>query len=178
MAVLAQDPEGLDTAGGGSRGISGDCGQRNGRRLFRASVSERLPGEMGVGGHLGTQAGDEVSGRKLGVIRHHLRNETLRLDAPDTTGLFITVRVIAGNFVMADNLVIPVDDVEAAVWTHRHRDGAEERVVAADEVRELFESIARTLTMLADRVDLRSDRVGDIHHAVVALGPDADIGER
>ena len=32
--------------------------------------------------------------------------------------------------------------------------------------------------MLADRVDLRSDRVGDVHHTVVALRPDADIGER
>ena len=32
--------------------------------------------------------------------------------------------------------------------------------------------------MLADRVDLRGDRVGDIHHAVEALRPDADVGER
>ena len=32
--------------------------------------------------------------------------------------------------------------------------------------------------MLADRVHLRGDRIGDIHHAVVALGPDADVGKR
>ena len=32
--------------------------------------------------------------------------------------------------------------------------------------------------MLADRVDLRGDRVGDIHHAIVALRPDADVGKR
>ena len=133
---------------------------------------------MGVADDLRTQARDQVGGGELGVIRHHLRKEALRLDAPDATRLLVAVRMITGDLVVADNLIIPVDDVEAAVRTHRHRDRTEERVVAADEVLELLEAIARALAMLADRVDLRGDRVGDIHHAVEALRPDADVGER
>ena len=133
---------------------------------------------MGVADDLGAQARDQVGGGELGVIRHHRWHEALRLDTPDATGLLVAVGVVAGDLVMADDLIIPVDDVEAAVRTHRHRDRTEERVVAGDEVLELLEAIARALTMLADGVDLRGDRVGDIHHAVVALRPDADIRER
>ena len=178
LAVLAEDPEGLDAAGGGSRSIAGKRKQRGGRGFFSSTVSERLPGEMGVGDHLRTQASNQLGGRKFGVIRHHLRNEALRLDAPDTARLLIAVRVVTGDFVMADDFVIPIDDVEAAIRAHRHGDRTEERVIAADEVIQLFEAIARALAMLADRVDLRSDWVSDVHHTVVALRPDADIGER
>ena len=41
-----------------------------------------------------------------------------------------------------------------------------------------YATLGMPIAMLADRVNLRSDRVGDIHHAVVALRPDADVGER
>ena len=177
LAVLGQDPEGLDAAGGRSGGIFGDGSQRGGGSRFGATIGERLPGEMRIGGYLGTQASDKVSGRELGIVRHHLRNEALRLDTPDATRLLIAVGVVAGDLVMADDLVIPVDDVEAAIRTHRHRDRTEERVVAGDEIIKVLEAITGALAVLADRVDLRGDRVGDIHHAVVTLRPDADVGE-
>ena len=178
LAVLAEDPEGLDAAGSGSRRIAGNRGQRGGRGFFKGTVSERLPGEMGVTGDLGAEAGDQVGRRELGVIGHGLRHEALRFDAPDTARLLVAIGVVTGDFVVTDDLIIPVDDVKAAIRTHRHGNRTEERVFTGDEVIELFEAIARALAMLADRVDLRGDRVGDIHHAIVTLRPDADVGKR
>ena len=178
LAMLREDPEGLDATGRRSGGVFDDRGQGSGRSLFGTSVRERLPGEVRVGGHLGAQAGDEFGGRKLGVVGHGRRDEALRLDAPDTAGLLVAVRVVASDLVVADDLVIPVDHVEAAVRPHRHRDRPEERIVAGDEIVEMLESVAGSFTMLADRVDLRGDRVRDVHHAVVALRPDTDVGER
>ena len=177
--MLAQHPEGLDAAGGRCGGVTGDRGERAFEGFaFVAAVGQRLPGEVGVSDDLGAEAGDQVGGREFGVIGYGRRDEALRLDAPDTTRLLVAVRVIAGDLVMADDLVIPVDDVEAAVGPHGHGDRTEERVIAGDEVIEPLEAIARARAVLADRVDLRGDRVGDIHHAVEALRPDADVGER
>ncbi len=177
--MLAQHPEGLDTTGGGRGGVTGDRGERAFEGFaFIATVGQRLPGEMGISDDLGAEAGDQVGGRELGVIGYGWRDEALRLDAPDATRLLIAIGVIAGDFVVADDLVIPVDDVEAAIGPHRHRDRAEERVLAGDEILETLEAVAGARAVLADRVDLRGDRVGDIHHAVEALRPDADVGER
>ena len=178
LALFAEDPEGLDAAGGGSRGVFDDRGQRGGGRRLRSTIGEGLPSEVRVRGHLRPQASDQVRGRELRVVGHGRRDEALGLDAPDAAGLLVAVGVIAGDLVMADDLVVPIDDVEATIRPHRHRDRAEERVVAADEVVELLEAITRAFAVLADRVHLRGDRIGDVHHAVVALRPDADVGER
>ena len=178
-AVLAQHPEGLDPTRGGRGGVTGDRGERAFEGFaFVATVGQCLPGEMGISDDLGAEAGDQVGGRELGVIGYGWRDEALRLDAPDATRLLIAIGVIAGDFVVADDLVIPVDDVEAAVGTHGHGDRTEERVLAGDEILETLEAVAGARAVLADRVDLRGDRIGDIHHAVEALRPDADVGER
>ncbi|MFM9148263.1 MAG: HEAT repeat domain-containing protein [Verrucomicrobiota bacterium] len=80
--------------------------------------------------------------------------------------------------VVADDLVVPVDHVEAAVGAHRHGDRTEERVLAAHQVLELLEPVAGTRAMLTHRIHLGRDRIGDVHHPVEARGPDAGIGER
>ena len=132
---------------------------------------------MCVGGNPGTEAGNKISGGEFGVIRDRLRDETLWLDAPDAPRLLIAVRVVTGDLIMADDFVVPIDDIQAAVRTHRHGDRPEEGVFAADEIVELLQAIAGTFAVLADRVDLGCDRIGDIHDAVEALWPHADIGQ-
>ena len=86
--------------------------------------------------------------------------------------------MITGDFVVADDFVIPVDDVETAIRSHRHSNRTEEGVVASNEVVELLESIARTIAVLTDGVYFRGDRVSDIHHAVITLRPDASVRKR
>ena len=70
----------------------------------------------------------------------------------------------AGNFVVGDDLVVPIDDVDAAVGAVGHGDGAEEGIVAGEEVGGLFEIPIRAVAMHGDGLDLGDDGIGDGHH--------------
>ena len=177
LLLPTEDPERLDPAGAIGRFILGEGAQGGGRRRLGRAVGQGLPREVGVADDPGAEAGDEVRRSELGVVRDGRGDVALRLDAPDATRLLITVGVVAGDLVVADDLIVPIDDVEAAIGAHRHRDRAEERVVAGDEIREFFERVAGAIALHLDRVDLGGDRVRHVHHVGVALGPDAGVAQ-
>jgi hypothetical protein len=83
--------------------------------------------------------------------------------APDATAGFVAVRVRAGDFVVGDDFVVPIDDVERAIGAEVDRDGAKPLVGGCNKVGEFFVRVARTVGggRGADSVDRVGDRIGE-----------------
>ena len=177
LLLPAQHPKRLNPAGRRGGFIRRHFAQGFGRRGLRSTVGQGLPRQMRVADDVTAEAGDEFRRGKFRVVGHRRWDEALGLNAPDTTRLLIAIGVVTGDFVVADNLVIPVDDIEAAIGAHRHRDGAKERVITGDEVGQLLQRVAGTIAVHPDGVHLRGDGVGDIHDVGIALGPNTMITE-
>jgi len=113
-----------------------ECGGQAGR----LAVDDLLPGVLdfpGVGGGEVTkqirfgnpgEIGDG-SPMRLGIVS----------DAPDPAAQLVPFGVGPGDFVVGDDLIVPVDDVEAAIGSEREGDGTEPGIAAEDEVGEVFE---------------------------------------
>ena len=63
-----------------------------------------------------------------------LGGTTFLLNPPDAAAGFVTALVVEGDFVVADDLVVEVGDVEGVVGAELEIDGAEPGVIAGDEV--------------------------------------------
>ena len=87
-----------------------------------------------------------------------------RLHPPDASACLVTIGMRSGHLVVGDDLVVPIDDVDAAVGAVGEGDGAEEGIVAGDEVGELGELPIRAVAMHGDGLDLGGDGIGDGHH--------------
>ena len=97
-------------------------------------------------------------------------------DTPDPTSGFITIRVCTWNFVVGDDFIIPIDDVEAAIGAEVGGDGAEPLVLGKHEVVLLFILVlifvigvdVDDLQATCDRVDEHKDitRVAEAKRAV------------
>jgi hypothetical protein len=92
-----------------------------------------------------------------------LENSFYGLHTPDASARLITIWMRSWHFVVGDDLVVPIDDVDAAVGAVGEGDGAEEGIVAGDEVGELGELPIRAVAMHGDGLNLRDDGIGDGH---------------
>ena len=91
-------------------------------------------------------------------------------DAPDPAAGLIAFGVSTGDFVMRDDFVIPIDDVEAVVGTEMNRNRPKPFVRAEDKVWKFFVAIPWPVAMNFDGLDFASDRVGQIHYVCIGAG--------
>ena len=151
-AIEIGSPVGRD--GGQLRGKSGG-----------AAVGDLEPGEsrnerIGVP-QLGQQ---RVVGQSREVRRRDSRLVTVS-HAPDAAAGLVAVRMRAGYLVMRDDLVVPIDDVEGAVGSERHRDRSEPAVVGGKEVGRLRVAVTRPVGRGGHELDRVGDRVGEVEDA-------------
>ena len=105
-----------------------------------------------------------------GQIRNLRRRLTLRLDAPDAATCLVTVRMCAGNFVVRDDLVVPIDNIEIPVGAEAGCHGAEPRVSCRHEV--FLLDVGRPAVLVLrhrDHLDSVGDRVGDVESTTVIV---------
>ena len=82
-------------------------------------------------------------------------------DAPDAAAGFVAVGVRARNFVVRNDFVIPIDNVERAIGTEMHRDRAEPFVGGRQEVGKFFVAVAAGIQGGADGVNRVRDGIGE-----------------
>ena len=70
------------------------------------------------------------------------------------------------HLVVGDDLVVPIDDVDAAIGTVCEGDGAKEGIVARDEVGELGELPIRAVAMHGDGLYFADDWISDSYNVV------------
>ena len=117
---------------------------------------------MPRGAHLPSVRRGEVRGQFFRRHFRHVQHARRRLaavpHAPDAPALFVAARMIARDFVVRDDAVVPVGDVEAAVRAEGDRHRPEHRVRARHEVARLFESPHAVFAeRCRDRVDFPED---------------------
>ena len=78
--------------------------------------------------------------------------------------------MIPRHFVVRDDLVVPIDHVEAAVGAELHGYGPERLVATDEEIRPLAVGESLTGPRGDDRLDRVRDRVGDVEHFFVGSG--------
>ena len=110
------------------------------------------------------QGSDELRIRILSEVW----NITIRLTgvthAPNTSAAFVSIRMFARDFVVRNNFVVPIDDVEAVIWTEMNSNWSEPWVVTSQEVIE-FGKLNFTIYLMlhADRLHFTGDGIGDEH---------------
>jgi hypothetical protein len=77
------------------------------------------------------------------------------LHAPDAAAGFVALGMGARDFVVRNDLVVPIDDVEAAVGAERDGDGTKPFVARLDEIAEQPILKARPVGRDLDRLDFR-----------------------
>src|SRR5690606_37403231 len=91
-------------------------------------------------------------------------------DSPYPSAVAIPTRVIQRNFVMADDPVVKIGDIQGAVGTQLQIDGPTPGIVANEEVG-LFNRLIRRAMRLQDvRIDPRGNRVADEYPTLVFSG--------
>ena len=101
-----------------------------------------------------------LSGRKL-ISRSEMATLP-RLQTPNASARLITIRMRTRHLIVGDDLVVPINDVNAAVGAVGEGDGAEEGIVAGDEVGKLGEAPAESTValLLSKRSGRRGGGVG------------------
>ena len=135
-----------------------------------ATILQGLPSQVRSANRCRAEQRGQLLRAQRGEVGDGQRSICLRLHPPNPPAGLVAVRVRAGHFVVADDLVIPVHDVEAAIGAIGHRDRAEEGVVAGEQIGELLGLPIRAVAMHGEALHLGGDGVGDGHHQVGALG--------
>ena len=133
------------------------CG---GERLF---VFEVLPGQLGSSHGDTAQMGHQLLFWKFGEIRNRESFLFLPLQPPDATALFITVGVIAGDFVVADNFVIPIDNINRAIRSEGHAHWAEPFIPTGHHIRQPLQAPTAAVAVHFDSLNAVNDRIGHQH---------------
>ena len=144
-------------------------------RSGRLAVGQGLVRHDGLGQRGGTEFFRQRLVIQFGEVGHADGFLLLMFDAPDAAADFVAVGMGARHFVVADDLVVPVDNVHTAVRAKSHGDGTEPRVVAGHEIADFLKfPIAEIMirTGFSHRfqlhgVDAVGDRIGDEHQVVV-----------
>ena len=122
----------------------------------------------------------EVSGGEGGDVWGGAAGMGAVADAPDAAVFLVASGVVAGDFVVGDDAVVPVGDVETAVGAEGDGDGAEHGVCGGDEVAGFFECPDPVrVEGSADGVDFAEDGIGDEEEPVPwgGEGAGAVVGE-
>ena len=94
--------------------------------------------------------------------------------------------MIARHFVVADDLVVPIHNVERTIGALRHAYGAEEGIIAGDQIGGLLQApavrgfarhLAAVLAMHGQGLHLRDDGIGDEHAQTIGLHAGCHLAE-
>ena len=172
-----QRPQRRNAFPGRLRLVADEALQLGGQFRHR-SVGNGLPGEMALSGVLTAEFGEEFVAGELCKIGDGERGLVFVFHAPDAAALLVALGVVARDFVVRDDFIVPVHDVEAAVGAEPERHGAEHLVAGLNEVRQFLQAIARPIAMDFDGLDFSGDGVRDIHHVGVGSGPGGFVRKR
>ena len=127
----------------------------------RAAVGEFEPGEAGDEGVGGAELGDEGAVVEFGEVGRRDARLVAVTDAPDAAAGFVPVGMRARDFVVRDNFVIPIHDVERAVGAEVHRDRAEPFVGGCEKIGKFFVAVAAGIGRGADGVNRVREGIGE-----------------
>ena len=105
--------------------------------------------------------GDEGAVVEFGEVGRRDARLITVTDAPDAAAGFVAVGVRARDFVVRNDFVIPIDDVERAVGAEMHRDRAEPLVVGREKIGEPLVTVARPVGRGARGVDFVREGIGE-----------------
>ena len=154
-----------------------DVGFQSGHRCQKLAIRDGLPGKVRGSGGCHTQPVDQLVAAERSEIRNGHRSNVLVLHAPDSAALLVAIGVIPRHFVVGDDLVVPVDNVQAAVRPQPHGHRAKPLVARLHKITQLLQFVARAIPMNFDRLDFARDRVGHVHHLGVSLRPNGLIAQ-
>src|SRR5262245_46743832 len=97
--------------------------------------------------------------------------------APDPSPLFVTLRMIAWDFVVRDDFVVPIDEVEALIRAGAKGNRTKPFVVGKHKVWQLLITEAWAIGRHAHGLDLPRDRVGNVKDVAISLRPIRGVGE-
>ena len=164
-----QSPEGLDAAGGIDRAILCHLLER-GSQVRGLAVHDLLPRHVTAPGGVGAEMIHQLLRRHAREIECRDFRLVAMTHAPDASAHLVAFGMIPRHFVVRNDLVVPIDNVEAAVGTEMDGHGAEPFVGAADEVGHLQEFMIRAFARQLHRLDALHDRVREIEHIGVRSG--------
>ncbi len=90
---------------------------------------------------------------------------------PDPAPGFVAVGMIPRHFIVGDDLIVPIDDVEASIRSEMDRDGTKPFIAGSHQVGQFPQPVTGAVALNPDGVDPARDRVGDIHDVGIRLGP-------
>ena len=161
-----EGPESSRAATGRGRRISRHA-LEFGNQRSRVSVDDFLPGEVGEPGVRRAEVPGQVL-RSHRCDRHRLADRLRRVpDPPDPAADAIAVGMRPRHLVVGDDLVVPVDDIQAAVGAKLESDRAERRIAALEQVVALAIRPVITGPCGDDRLDRVGDRIGDVEDPLV-----------
>ena len=167
--------EGPETtrAGGDSRAAVGSHFLQRGDERRCGAIDDLLPSQVGY-----SRIGSAEMLRQ--IVRRHLRHvnrlpDRLRRmpDPPDPAPYTVAIGMVSRHFVVRDDLVVPIDHVEAAVGTKLDRNRTKRGIGAGQQIGSLAIRISFTRPAGDDRLDLIGDRIGDVEHPLTWRGTDA-----
>ena len=160
-------------AGGDSSPAIGRHFLKRGDERRCGAIDDLLPSQVGY-----SRIGSAEMLRQ--IVRRHLRHvnrlpDRLRRvpDPPDPAPYAVAIGMVSRHFVVRDDLVVPIDHVEAAVGTELDRNRTKRGISAGKQIGSLAIRISFTRPVGDDRLDLISDRIGDVEHPLTRRGPDA-----
>ena len=149
-------------AGGDRLGRIGGPLFEHGHERLRLAIDDLLPSEVGDPG-VGSA---EMLGQLFrGQLPHgHGLAQWLRgmPDPPDPAAFAVAVGMVARHLVVRDDLVVPIDHIQAAVGAKLRGHGAERLIATDEKIRPLAIGGALARACRDDRLDLVGDRVGEV----------------
>ena len=93
------------------------------------------------------------------------------MHAPDPAAFLVPVGMVPRDLIVGNDLVIPIDEVEAAVRPQPQGHRTEHLVAGLNEIRQLVQRVTRPVEPSLDGLDLPRDGIGDVDDVAVSLGP-------
>ena len=124
------------------RAVHGELRQPGPERDSPA-IHDFLPRRVDLPGVRGAQMRQQIVVRRRVKIRHaHSRRLRFMTHPPDASAAFVAIGMVARHFIVRNDLVVPVHDVEAAIGAELNRDRPKPRVAALDEIGQVLQAPA------------------------------------
>src|SRR6185437_1924768 len=116
---------------------------------------------------------DEIADRRCGPVRARSGRALVIVaainDAPDATTLTIAAGMCERHFVMTDDAVVEVGDVQGPIGTELDMDRAEPRIIRLKKSLK-YSFWSRTVPLDGELVDAMADDIADVGAALIGLG--------
>ena len=135
------------------------------------AVGELIGREHAIGEVRIAQRIDEFVGGGPRQVRASGMGLAIISDAPDAAAGAVASRMFERHFVMADDAIVEISDIERAVGTELNVHGAEPGIIAGEEVRHFVGDFGRALLGEAVAVEAAGHHVPDENVVAVFLRP-------